>query len=953
MKQIVLLFSVLFLSITTSLAQQHSIVGKITDAKDNTPLVGASVIIKGTQKGTTANADGRFTITAQPNDILVISFIGFATQQIKVGNQTSIDIPLQLDGKDLGEVVVIGSRSNQARTNIETPVPVDVITSKEIMATGRTDLSQILSFIAPSVNSNRQTGGDGTAHINPLALRGVAPDQTLILVNGKRRHASALVNVLGTPSQGAASTDLDAIPVSAIERIEVLRDGAAAQYGSDAIAGVVNVVLKSSVNQGQISMTAGGYNTSYTTTDDTNPRNYKRRDGFTLLTGVNYGFKIGEKGFLNISGQINNREATNRSGFFEYNNRLTKARLYWFPYATGTDVATIDAKEQSVDRTASSRSGNGQQDNASLFVNASIPLSPTLDLYAFGGMSSKYSVNPNNSYRFPNGTTTINSISSRYFPTIYPNGFLGENVARLIDGSFTVGIKGKTNGWDIDFSNTTGNNRIDYTIQNTINASMGTSSPTKFYSGALVFKQNTTNLGLTRRFESTAIKAYNVAFGAEYRLENYQIIAGEEKSYKNYGDTTYVTTVGGKTKAARPAGAQVFPGYQPSDEQNQFRHSIGLYGDVEAEVSNRLLLTGALRYEKYSDFGDQLTWKTSGLAKLVESGTGFLQNLSLRGAVSTGFRAPSLSQKYYSATTSIPQADGSLILSLVSNNDNNVTKAFGIPLLKPETSTNYSLGITSRLAKHFTATIDAYQIDIKNRIALTGTFDFNSINSSDPIVKGAAQLVKSLLVNYPDVNAAQFFANAIDTRTRGLDIVLAYRNRVGTGTLNLSLSGNFTHTEVQAVHVPSGLTTSASDEVRQYLSERIFFDRQQRGRYESGTPQNKFVFLAGYTYGRFTPTVVMTRFGEYTFFTTQSNLNSATGSRDQVFSPKTTTDFSLNIMLNKATNLTLGSNNIFDVYPDQLAAVNNQTGTTPWGTTGGQQFGFNGAFYYAKINLNF
>lgn len=942
MKQLVFILSFLVLSLGTSFAQQRSIIGKITDGKDGSPLVGSSVLIKGTQKGTTSNAEGSFKLVAKPEDVLVISFVGYERQEMKIGTQTTLDVKLQPDGQNLVEVVVIGSRSSQARTNIETPVPVDIITSKEIAATGRTDLSQILSFIAPSVNSNRQSGGDGTAHINPMALRGVSPDQTLILVNGKRRHTSALVNVLGTPAQGAASTDLDAIPVSAIERIEVLRDGAAAQYGSDAIAGVVNIVLKSSVNQGTISMTTGQYMTSY--------RNMK--DGFTLLTGINYGFKIGEKGFLNISGQINNREATNRSGMFEYNNRLTGSRLYWFPYAAGTDAATIDAKEQAVDRYSSSRSGNGQQDNASLFVNASIPLNSTMSLYAFGGMSSKYSFNPNNSFRFPNGTTSMSSVSSRYFPTIYPTGFLGENVARLVDGSFTVGIKGKTEGWDLDFSNTSGNNRIDYTIQNTINASMGTSSPTKFYSGALVFNQNTTNIGLTRRFESTAIKAYNLAFGAEYRLENYKIIAGEEKSYKNYGDT-YITTVGGTTKAPRPAGAQVFPGYQPSDEQDQYRHSIGLYGDVEAEVSNNFLLTGALRYEKYSDFGDQLTWKTSTLIKLIENGSGILQSLALRGALSTGFRAPSLSQKYYSATTSIPQSDGSLILSLVANNDNNATKSFGIPTLKPETSMNTSFGITSRIAKHFTATIDAYQIEIKNRITLTGTFDYNSITSSDPIVKGSAELVKGLLVNYPDVNAAQFFSNAIDTRTKGIDIVLAYRNKVGKGNLNLSLSGNFTHTEVTDVHVPTGLTSSASADVRQYLSERIYFDRQQRGRYESGTPQNKFVFLAGYTFGKFTPNVVVTRFGEYTLFVTQSNLNSATGGRDQVFTPKTTTDFSINYQLTKSANITLGSNNIFDVYPDQLSIANNQTGTTPWGSSGGQQFGFNGAFYYAKLGLNF
>ncbi len=943
MQKLLQFLSILLIFSNMSHAQQNTLTGKIVDSKDGSPLVGVSIQVKGTNKGTLASNTGEFSISAKPEDILIVSFVGFKTQEFKVGSKSKLDVKLDDSEQFLNEIVVIGSRSINARTNIETPVPVDVITSKEIKATGRTDLSQILSFIAPSINSNRQSGGDGTAHINPVALRGVAPDQTLLLVNGKRRHSSALVNVLGTPSQGSTSTDLDAIPVSAIERIEVLRDGAAAQYGSDAIAGVVNIVLKSSVGKGTVSTMAGVYNTSY--------RN--KTDGFTSLTDLNYGFRLGEKGSINISGQINNRSATDRAGFYEYNNRLTGSKLYWFPYAVGTSSETVDAKEQSVDRYSSSRSGNGNQDNASLFVNAVLPVTNDVELFAFGGVSSKYSVNPNNSFRFPNGTTTINSISSRYFPTVYPTGFLGENVARLIDGSFTAGIRAKANGWNVDFSNTSGKNQIDYTIQNTINASIGASSPTKFNSGSLVFAQNTTNLGLSRPVENTFLKSLNVAFGAEYRLENYQIIAGEEKSYKNYGDTTYVTTVGGKTKGVRPAGAQVFPGYQPNDAQNQYRHNLGAYADIEAEFSNRFLLTGALRYEKYSDFGDQLTWKTSSRFTLVDNPEGILESLSLRGAVSTGFRAPSLQQRYYSATTSIPQADGSLILSLVANNDNAATKSFGIPSLKAETSENASLGITSRIAKHFTATIDAYQIAIYNRVTLTGTFDFGSLGSSDPIIKGAAQLVKGLLVNYPDVNAAQFFVNSIDTRTRGVDIVLSYKNRIGAGLLNLSLSGNFTHTEVLDVHVPSGLTASGSDDVRNYLKDRIFFDRQQRGRYESGTPQNKFAFLGSFSFKKFTPTVVVTRFGEYTFFTTQTNLNSATGGRDQTFSPKVTTDVTLNYQLGKSIGLTLGSNNIFDVYPDELSLANNQTGVAKWGTTGGQQFGFNGAFFYGKVTIGF
>ncbi len=938
------LLTIVFIWISQVAFAQQIVSGVVTDSEENSPLPGVSVRIKNSKIGTVTNAEGSFKIEAKSGDVLVFSFVSYKSHEIKIGSQSSYDVKLSPDKISLSEVVVIGTRAGQARSNIQTPVPIDVITSKEITATGRVDLTQVLNFVAPSLVSNRQPGGDGTAHIDPVALRGVAPDQTLVLVNGKRRHSSALLNVLGTPSQASGAVDFNAIPIGAIERIEVLRDGAAAQYGSDAIAGVINIVLKSDVERVSLTTTTGGYITKY--------RN--KRDGFTFQTDLNYGFKLGKKGFISLTGQLNNRQATDRGGFYEYKNRLTGQNQYWFSYPTGESESVIQAKENSVDRYSSSKSGNGRQDNAGLFVNAVLPLEDNFELYAFGGIASKYSVSPNNAYRFPNGTTSISNISSRYIPELFPNGFLPENVARVDDKSLSIGLRGKKNNWDIDFSNTTGSNKVSYTVQNTLNVSQGTASGNKFYSGGLSFQQNTSNLGLSRRFaEVGKLQAINLAFGAEYRLENYQILAGEEESYKNYGDKTYITTVGGTTKGTRPAGAQAFPGYQPSDAQDQSRHNIGLYTDVEFELTRRLLLTGAARYENYSDFGDQLTWKTSGIVKVIDAPNSNFEALSLRGAVSTGFRAPSLQQQYYSATTSIPQGDGSLILSLVSNNANPVTRAFGVPQLKAETSKNFSLGLTSRFLRNFTATIDAYQIDIKDRVTLTGFFDFNSIGSSDPVIKGAATLVKGLLTNYPDVNSVQFFANAIDTRTRGLDVVLNYRNRINKGLLNLSLSANFTNTNVTDVHVPSGLTASATPDVQQYLQERIFFDRLQRTRYERGTPQSKIIFSGGYTIGRFTPNIVVTRFGEYTIAASQSQLNSATGNRDQTFSPKTITDITLNYLINKSVTFTLGVNNVGDVYPDELSKENNQTGTVPWGTSGGQQFGFNGSFYYGRLNFSF
>ena len=935
-----LLFLITFLASIAQAQDKTSVKGKVND-NSGSALPGASVIIAGTSLGTITDQNGLFSLNVNPGALkVVVSFIGYQTveQQVeaKAGEATTLDFSLA-EGTVLSEeIVVIGSRSNTGRSKLDTPVPIDVIQAKELRATGQVDITQILNFVAPSINANRQAGGDGTSHIDPVALRGVSPDQTLVLINGKRRHGSALVNVLGTPSQGSVAVDFNSIPAGAIERIEVLRDGAAAQYGSDAIAGVINIVLKKDTQHTNVTTTSGAYVTKF--------RN--KTDGQLFQTDVNFGFGLGKGGYINLTGQINTQNRTNRTDYYELFNRVTNARQYWNSYPVGSASETIDAKELSVDRYRTGASGSAKQQTGGLFFNAALPFGEGSEVYAFGGISTRLSNSQNNAYRYPNGSSSINSVSSRYFPSIYPDGFLPENVARITDRSLTAGVRGKKNGWDVDLSNTFGSNRLQYNVENTLNASLGASSPTKFYAGTIQFQQNTTNLGLYKKFTELSVgKSIGVAFGAEYRLENYQIIAGDENSYKNYGDTNWVTTVGGTTKGVRPAGAQAFPGYQPSDAQDKYRNNLGLYGDVEFDITNKFLLTGALRYEDYSDFGDQLTWKTSGRYKITD-------DVSFRAAVSTGFRAPSLQQKYYSATTSIPQANGGLVLSRVSNNESPVTNAFGVPSLKAETSSNLSAGFTSRLFNNFTLTVDAYQIYIKNRVTLTGTFQ-TTTSSSSQVVKGAAALVANLLKDYPDVNAAQFFANSIDTRTRGVDAVLTYRTVLGAGTLNASAAANFTGTEVTNIYAPSGLVGTATQDVRDYLADRIFFDRQQRGRYERGTPQNKFILSAGYTVKKLTPYIRLTRFGEYTWYATQNNLDDPNGARDQQYSSKWITDATLSYQATPEVSVSVGANNLFDIYPDKQIIQNDQTGALPWGTAAGQQFGFNGAFYYGRIAFTF
>lgn len=941
-----ILFVLTFLASLAQAQDKVTLSGRVFDNTTQQPLPGATVVVVGSSNGTVTDQDGIYKLDLPPGSVKIqISFVGYQTQTksttVTAGNTAALDFSL-VEGSLLSEeVVIVGTRSTEGRSKIDSPAPIDIIQAKDIKATGQVDITQILNFVAPSINSNRQPGGDGTAHIDPVALRGIAPDQTLVLINGKRRHGSALVNVLGTPSQGSVAVDFNSIPVASIERIEVLRDGAAAQYGSDAIAGVVNIVLRKETEKVNVSSTVGAYNTSF--------RN--KTDGALTQFDVNYGFGFGKGGFLNLTGQFNSNDRTNRTGYYELANRLTGAKQYWFSYPTGTAQETIDAQELSVDRYSSGNSGNSKQQSGSLFFNAALPLGNGAEVYSFGGVTSRTSNSRNNAYRFPNGTSTLNSVSSRYFPNLYPNGFLPENVGVISDKSITIGVRGKKSGWDIDLSNTFGSNRVQYYVENTLNASIGASSPTRFNSGALQFQQNTTNLGVFRKFTDLSLgKSLGVAFGAEYRQENYKIEAGEPDSYRNGGDRTYINTVGGSLLPPpafrpRPAGAQAFPGYQPNDAQDQFRNNVGVYGDLEYDITNRVLLTGAIRYENYSDFGDKLSWKTSTRIKITE-------DINLRGAVSTGFRAPSLQQKYYSATTSIPQADGSLLLSRVSNNDNQVTRAFGVPSLKAENSFNLSAGVTARLFEKLTLTVDGYQIEIKDRVTLTGFFQ-TTTSSTNQTVRDAAALVANLLKDYPDVNSAQFFGNSIDTRTRGIDAVLSYRTILGNGTLNLSAAANITRTEVTDVHVPSGLVGTATQDVKDYLSERIFFDRLQRGRYERGTPQNKLIVSAGYTVKRLTPYVRLTRFGEYTAYASQNNLDDPNGARDQEFSPKWVTDVTLSYQLNSSVSLSVGGNNVFDVYPDQQILQNNQTGALPYGTAASQQFGANGAFYYGRVAFTF
>ncbi|MCY7353424.1 MAG: TonB-dependent receptor [Cytophagaceae bacterium] len=955
MKKIYSLLLTCALAMLSAASMAQSIQGTVADPTGQT-IPGATISVANSSQGTATNASGNYTLSIGPGTYqLQVSFVGYETATLPVtvraGETVSANVTLQESATALQEVAVIGSRSATARTNIQTPVPVDVISARELKSYAQTDVTQILNFVAPSFSSNRQTVSDGTDHIDPASLRGLGPDQVLVLINGKRRHNTALVNINGTFGRGTVGTDLNAIPVAAIERIEVLRDGAAAQYGSDAIAGVINIVLKKETPWAVSAL----YGQSLS---NTLGRNFA--DGQTTQVDISKGFKLGSKGFFNFGAQYLDRGATNRGGID------TRPLLYsgvWPATPAGvTDVvayrqqlkAADDAKAVAagLDRN-NMRVGNAAVRNLGLLTNGAYSLGRT-ELYWQAGITNKQG-NAAGFYRLPSQATQVDL-------TIYPNGFLPQINTDVYDVSASVGLKGKFGGgWNYDLSNTYGTNSIRFDITNTVNASLPTgSSPTELYAGKLIFAQNTVNFDVNKRYELEGIlSSINTAFGAEYRVDNYQIQAGEELSY-SFGQPS--KSIDGRKigTAFTAAGSQVFPGFKPGNELKKSRNNKAIYADFEGELGKRVLLGLAGRYENYSDFGSNFSYKATGRVTLVG-------DLALRGAIASGFRAPSLHQRYFN-NESTQFVDSVPRQVLTVNNDNPIVRQFGVASLKPEISQSYSVGLTGKLGRSLTFTVDAYQIGIKDRIVFSSQF----------VREGAAATTQTInqILDAADpnrqINSVQFFTNAIATRTKGLDVVLTERLKFNNkSTLTLMASANFNNTEVTSVKPPSSI------EGNQRLVNSLF-DRQERARFESSVPRSKVNLSAAYDLGKWNFVARTVRFGEVTYI--NPNVPGATVSgvpfpaeNDQTFVPKWVTDLTVSYQLTKNLNATIGASNLFDVYPDQ-AYINPRNNATNFSAdptlnyTGGldntsngrflygravQQFGFNGRFVFARLSASF
>ena len=884
--------------------QETNFTGKVKDEQGK-PLSGASLSIKGSKVKTLTNTNGEFSIKATIGNILVVSFSGFSNQSYTLKDNNPIDIQLSVSNNDLNEVVVLGTRST-GRTKLESVSPVDVFDLKTLTSeVPQTNLTDILNHVAPSFNSTTQTVADGTDHVDPATVRGLGPDQTLVLINGKRRYTSALVNVNGTMGRGSVGTDLNAIAAASIDKIELLRDGAAAQYGSDAIAGVINIQLNKNIGTGKAVFSSGANMTTYQSYKHAAPGSFKLgegsandpkyynnsvMDGQKTNASVNYGWQIGKTkaSFINVTLNLEQREPTIRSG--ERAGDIDGRK-------SGDSASTALMNTLGVDRnTFQMRVGQSRTKNLQGVINGGLALKNGGEFYFFSILSNRVG-NSTGFYRMPYQSSNI--------PAIYPNGFLPEITSNINDISLGTGLKGKMGTWNYDLSNTYGQNSFGFNIENTLNVSAyynNQSKQSEFDAGTLLFKQNTTNIDFSKKLNNSV--NLNMAYGAELRYENYQQKAGEEASWANYmrktagvtdvlrGTPTSVKLADNST-GIPAGGAQVFPGFRPDNSKNESRTSTALYVDFEMEPINKLLLDFAARYENYSDFGGNLSGKIAGRYKLAD-------NFALRGSLSTGFRAPSLQQRFLTKTSTVFQG-GVAFDDATLPNDSKAAQALGIPSLRPEISNSASIGTTLKINK-FSLTVDAYSTKITDRIILTDAFTGSA--TGDDVSKF---LYTTLLAN--NASRGIFMANATDLRTSGIDIISAYNLQMPKKqSLKFELATTLSKREILG-------KTKVSEKL--LGRESTYMSPINKATLIDGNPKVKGYFSLSYKKDDFNLFLRNTYFGEVTHIEGGGTTN---WFYEQVLSPKIVTDLSIGYKLSKSWRFSTGANNLFDIYSDLLVA---------------------------------
>jgi len=804
--------------------------------------------------------------------------------------------------KDVERIIVTGSRRND-RTVSDSSVPVDVISLEDMVTTGQLEVSQVLSSLIPSFNYPHTAIADGTDHARPAVLRGLAPDHTLVLINGKRRHSSALLNLNGTVGRGSTAVDLNTIPTSAIKSIEVLRDGAAAQYGSDAIAGVINIILKDQEG-GSLSATYGQYNTQMAGVaqltgvgvdangdlDFTTGGDRKRNDGGITTIAGDWGTSLGEDGFINFAFESRNREASQRSGF---DPRENYSRL---------EDGSLDPRELTINR-YNHKYGKAEVDDLALFFNMGMDISENAEFYAFGSYGDRDGLSGGFYRRAKDG---------RNVPSIYPDGFLPHIASSVKDQSLAMGVKVESNDWNWDVSATYGQNDFGFMVKNSLNTSMGADSPTEFDNGSLVYDQLVLNVSANTMMDWNLENEVFVAVGAEYRSENYQIKAGEEASY--------LTKLDGEGNPIASGGAQVLSGFSPASAVDESRHNVALFVELDTDLSDEFNISYAGRFEDYSDFGSNFTNKVAARYAVTD-------DFAFRGAISSGFRAPSLAQTSYKSIATV-FVDGVPSEVGIFPVGDAAAVALGAKPLTAEESINSTIGFVYE-KDDFNLTVDAYHITIDDRIVLSENL------SGDAVV--------DILVSAGELNTqrARYFTNAIDTTTKGIDIVATYDYDLEDyGSLRLSAALNFNDTEVTNIkdNPPELLALGDSYKV---------FSAREVTRFEIGTPKNKYNLSANWTMDELAVTLRATRYGEVVDASSNPD-------NHEVLAPKWLTDIDVSYKLTDNIKLAVGANNLFDQYPqDTVSNVGQSNFNQIFPYSGFSSYGTDGRFVYARATYTF
>jgi iron complex outermembrane receptor protein len=894
-------------------AQAGIVQGRVADSTGSV-IVGALVTMSGTGVRGITSASGRYTLTGVPGGQrwLNVRALGYLQDSLSVtvqpGRVTVVDITMRRSPTQLAPVaVVVGSRARHTAAE-ELAVPVDVFTVEQLRTTGTTETSEIISQLSPSVNFPKQAVTDATEVVRPFTLRGLSPDHSLVLVNGARRHQTALLNVFSNGSApGSSGVDLNAFPSSAIDRIEVLRDGASTQYGSDAIAGVVNLVLKEGEFAPFLTTSMGQYR----------PGDPYPNDGTITDVGGGVGFKLG-RGSLGLFGQALKRNSTNRAcpdGSFSDLNGLADSVVSCRVVTKRTGVPQPNVHW-----------GDGLERDIHTFANLRLPLNEggTAELYAFGGYSDRDGTG-NGFFRKPR--------NSRNWPEIYPLGFLPEFRPDVKDYSAATGIRTTVGGWATDLGTSYGYNSFQFNLRNTLNSSLGPSltratapgadgrlgtaddpgipNQTSFDAGGLRRGEFNTTLSLSRPFEMGLRNPVNVAVGLAFRRESYEVVAGERASWINgYHKTRDSSSIA-------QAGSSVFQGFAPSDASENSRTNFGGYVDMETNLSPNFLVNMAGRFESYSDFGQRITGKA---AVRYQPRREFVW----RAAASTGFRAPGLAQSWYSHTTTAIQ-NGVLVEIGNFPVTNRASRIFGARPLEEETSLNLSTGFAWSPTREFNLTLDLYRIAINDRILLGATFD----GTSDPVVEDI--LADSGLTQIAGV---QFPTNALDSRTTGVDLTANYRVFAGGGTFDFQAQANYTKNEVARVDDLPAILRGTSTIYTSLLDEVTI------NAIEENRPVSRGTFSTTYSQGRFNVMGRASYFGKF-----------REGSLDgfEYFAGKTIMDAELGYRFDNI-KLALGSRNLFNVFPGVVTVeANTNNGAFPY--PGSSPYGYNGRFVYVRSEI--